>query len=84
MAPLTQKLSYKNADKSIDKLLEIPWSIPNDKWIEHRFDVESSNSGITGQEIAIQLQNVINCVEFLMGQPGFQYNQIYEPCYIYN
>ncbi len=27
---------------------------------------------------------MMNCVEFLMGHPGFQYNQIYKPCHIYN
>ncbi len=68
----------------MEKLLKMPCGIPDIKWIEHRFDVESSVSEIVGQEIVIQLQNVINCVEFLMGYPGFQYNQIYKPCYIYN
>ncbi len=54
MAPLTKKLSYKNANKWIEKLLEIPWGILNDEWIEHRFDIESVVSGIVRQEIAIQ------------------------------
>ena len=27
MTPLTKKLSYKNTDKWIEKLLEIPWDI---------------------------------------------------------
>ncbi len=31
MAPLTKKVSYKNTDEWIDKLLEIPWDIPDDK-----------------------------------------------------
>ncbi len=84
MAPLTEKLSYKNVDEWMEKLSEIPWDIPDDEWIEHSFDVESGVSGIVGQEIAIQSRNVINCVEFLMGHPGFQYNQIYEPCHVYN
>lgn len=84
MAPLTEKLSYKNADEQIKKLFEIPWGISDEKQIEHRFHIESDISGIAKQEIAIQSQNVINCVEFLMGHPDFQYNQIYEPCLIYN
>ncbi len=84
MAPLTEKLSYKNTNEQMKKLSEIPWGIPDDKQIEYRFDVESGVSRIAEQEIAIQLQNVINCVEFLMGHLGFQYNQIYEPCHIYN
>ncbi len=55
----------------MEKLSEIPWGIPDDEWIEHRFDVENSISGIIGQEIAIQSQNMINCVEFLMSHLGF-------------
>ncbi len=55
----------------MEKLLEIPYSILDDKWIENRFDVESGVFGILGQEIAIQLQNMINCVKFLMSYPGF-------------
>lgn len=55
MAPLTEKLSYKNANELMKKLLEISWGIPENKWIEHKFDVESGVSGIAGQEIAIQL-----------------------------
>ena len=84
MTPLTKKLSYKNADEWMEKLSEIPWGIPEDKWIEHKYNVESGVSGIAGQEIAIQSQNVLSCIEFLMGHPGFQHNQIYEPCCIYN
>ncbi len=48
MAPLTEKLFYKNADKWMEKLLEIPWGIPDIKWIKHRFDIESGVSGIAG------------------------------------
>ena len=53
MTPLTKKLSYKNADKWMEKLSEIPWGIPEDKWIEHKYNVKSGISGIAGQEIAI-------------------------------
>ncbi len=31
MAPLTEKLSYKNNDEGMEKLLEISWGIPDDK-----------------------------------------------------
>ncbi len=31
MAPITKKLPYKNADKWMEKLSEIPWGISNDK-----------------------------------------------------
>lgn len=48
MASLTKKLSYKNIDEQMEKLLEIPWGIPNDEYIEHRFNVESGVVGIAG------------------------------------
>ncbi len=84
MTPLTKKLSYKNANEWMEKLSEILWDIPDNKWIEYRFDVKNGVSGIARHEIAIQSQNVINCMKFLMCYPGFQYNQIYEPYYIYH
>ena len=31
IAPLTKKLSYKNADELMEKLLEISWGILDDK-----------------------------------------------------
>ena len=68
----------------MEKLLEISWGISKDKWIKHKFNVESGVSGIARQEIAIQLWNVLNCIEFMMGHLGFQHNQTYEPCCVYN
>ena len=84
MTPLTKKLSYKNVDEWIEKLSEIPWGIPEDKWIEHKYNIKSGVSEIAGQKIVIQLQNVLSCVKFLMGYLSFQHNQTYEPCCIYN
>ena len=66
------------------KLSEIPWDIPENKWIEHKYNVESGVSGITRQKIAIQSQNVLSCIKFLIEHPGFQHNQTYEPCHVYN
>ena len=66
------------------KLSEIPWGIPKHKLIEHKYNVKSDVSGIVRQEIAIQSQNVLSCIEFLMGHPGFQHNQTYEPYCVYN
>lgn len=66
------------------KLLEISQDIPEDKQIEHKFEIKSSVFRIFGQEIAIQSQNVVSCIEILIGYPGFQYNQTYEPYHIYN
>lgn len=40
MIPLTEKLSYQNVDKWMEKLLEIPWDIPNDRWIEYKFELQ--------------------------------------------
>ena len=71
ITPLSKKLFYKNADKWMKKLSEIPWGIPENKWIEHKYNVESNISAIAGQKIPIQLQNVLSCIEFLMGHPGF-------------
>lgn len=50
---LTEKLSYENADEWMEKLSEILWNISDDKWIEHRFDVESDVTDIAEQEITI-------------------------------
>lgn len=41
MILLAEKLSYKNGDKRMKKLLEIPWGILDNKWIEHKFDIKS-------------------------------------------
>ena len=51
MAPLTEKLSYQNADKWIEKLLDIPWDISNDEWIDHKFEFQRDVGGMAGQEI---------------------------------
>lgn len=71
MAPLTQKLLYKNADKWIEKLLEIAQGISENKQIEYKFEVESGVSGISRQEIAIQSQNIVSCIEFVISHPSF-------------
>ncbi len=84
MAPLTEKLSYRNADKWIEKLLEISWGIPNDKQFEYKFEHQSGVARMARQEIAIHLRNVVDCLEILMGHPGFRHNQTYEPSRIYN
>ena len=53
------------------KLSEIPWGISEDKWIEYKYNVESSISEIAVQEIAIQSQNVLSCIEFLIEHLAF-------------
>lgn len=62
MTHFTKKLSYKNADEWMEKLSEITWGILENKWIEHKFNVESGISGIAGQKIIIQLQNMLSCI----------------------
>ena len=71
MALLIKKLFYQNADEQMKKLSEISWSIPNNKWIEHKFELQSGVAGIAGQKIVIYSQNVMGCFEFLMKHPGF-------------
>ncbi len=39
---------------------------------------------MAGQEIAIYSQNVVGCLDFFMGLPGFWHTKIYELSYIYN
>ncbi len=68
----------------MEKLSEIPWDIPNDKWIEHKFEHYSSLAQMTKQKIAINLQNMISYLEFLMRHLSFWHNQIYKPSHIYN
>lgn len=84
MVLLTEKLSYNNADEWMEKLLEISQNIPGDKQTEYNFTVENGVSEIARQNIAIQSQIMISCIEFFRGYPGSQYNQTYEPCHIYN
>ncbi len=84
MAPLTEKLLYRNANKWMEKLSKIPWGIPNDECIKHEFEHQSDVARMARQEIAMHSQNVVGCLEFLMGHPGFWHNQIYEPSCIYN
>ncbi len=38
IASLTEKLSYRNADEWMEKLLEILWGISKNKWIEHKLN----------------------------------------------
>ncbi len=68
----------------MEKLSKIPWSIPNDKWIEHKFEYQSGVTQMARQEIAIYSQNMVGYLEFLMGYPGFRHNQTYKPSHIYN
>ena len=55
----------------MEKLSEIRWSILEDKWIEHKYNIESCISRIAGQEIVIQLRSMLSYIKFLMGHLGF-------------
>lgn len=52
--------------------------------IEHKFYDLTGISEIAREKIILQLQNMVSSIKFLIGYPGFQYNQSYKPCYIYN
>ena len=41
-------------------------------------------TGMARREIAIYLQNVVGCLEFLIKHLSFWHNQIFEPLYIDN
>ena len=63
----------------MEKLSDILWGIPNDKWIDHKFELQNGIGEMAGQEILIHSQNVIGYFEFLIGHPGFWHYQTYEP-----
>ena len=46
--------------------------------------MESGVDNIAGHNLTIQSRNVIDCLRFFMGHPGFWENQIYQPSCIYN
>ena len=71
MAPLIKKLSYQNSDKWIEKFSDIQWDIPNDKYINHKFQLQSGIGEIAEQNFLIHLNNVIGCFKFLISHPGF-------------
>ena len=52
--------------------------------IKHNFELQSGVAGMARQEIAIYLQNVVGCFEFLLRHSSFRYNQRFEPSGIYN
>lgn len=62
MTLLTEKLYYQNVDEWMEKLSEILWVIPNNKWIEYKFEYQNVVACIAGQGIAIDSQNVIGCL----------------------
>ena len=67
----------------MEKLSKIPWGIPNDKWIEHKFVVQSGVAGMARREIAIYSRNVVGCLKFYLRHPRFWHNQTFGPSHIY-
>ncbi len=53
MKLITKKLSYYNADEWMEKLSTIPWGIPDNKWTEHKFELESCVDKIGRQSLTI-------------------------------
>ncbi len=84
IALLTDKLSYRNANEWIEKLSEIPCGIPNNNWIKYKFEHQSGVARMARLEMPIHSPNVIGCLKFLIGYPGFWHNQTNEPSRIYN
>ena len=84
MKLITKKLSYCNTDEWMEKLSAILWKIPDDKQTEHKLELESGVDNIAGQNLTIQSRNLIDCLRFFMGYPGFWKNQIYQSSCIYN
>ena len=68
----------------MEKLSDILCGIPNDKWINYKFELQIGVGKMAWQEILIYSQNVIGCLEFLMGHLGFCHNQTYELSGIFN
>ena len=58
----------------MEKLSDILWDIPNNKWINHEFELQSDESEMVGQEILIHSQNIIGYLKFGMRHLGFQHN----------
>lgn len=84
MKPITKKFLYCNVDEQIEKLSTIPWKIPDNKWTEHKFELESSIDKIAKQNLSIQSHNMIDYLRFFLGHPGFWENQTYQLSHIYN
>ncbi len=84
MKLITKKLSYCNVDKWLEKLSAKSWGILDDKWTEHNLELKSGVDKIVVQSLTIQSRNVIDCLRFFMGHPGFWENQTYQPFHIYN
>ncbi len=55
----------------MEKLSNILWGISNDKWINHKFELQRDVGEMARQEISIYLWNVIGCLKFLIDYPSF-------------
>ena len=53
MKPITKKLSYRNADEWMEKLSDISREILDNKWTEHKFELESGVEKIARQNLTI-------------------------------
>ncbi len=52
--------------------------------MEHKFKYQYGMTQMARQKTVIHLQNIVGCLEILMGHPGFWHNQTYESSCIYN
>ena len=58
--------------------------MPNNKWINYKFELQRDVSEMAGQEISIHSQNVIGCLDFLIGYLSFYHNQTHKPSCVFN
>ncbi len=55
----------------MEKLSAITWEISDDKWTEHKFELESGVDKIVVQSLTIQYYNVIDSLRYFIKYAGF-------------
>jgi hypothetical protein len=84
LSPISNQLSFHNADEWYAKLNSIPYGLSIDNWKTATVTVPSSITGTGPQPYAVQYQNVENVVRFLLGHTPFKDNLIYSPIRLWN
>ena len=88
MSSMHSLLSFKNADRYIDKLHQISYDISEEEekqeWRSQIFTVESVYDEITDQKYIIQYYDVIDTLCFLLDHQSFYNNLIYASVQHYN
>ncbi len=58
----------------MEKLSEIPWGIPNNKWIKHKFEHQIDVAQMAQQEIVLNSRNMVGSLKFCIEHLGFWHN----------